>query len=110
MRPSKALQLALGKPETLPGPGEVAGVDGSSKALHGQPGQDLTTLRPGMTRSQLEAVVGESGREWTTSEAGPVASPDVKALSERLLLHAESLRFAHPVTGAALAFERPAPF
>ncbi len=30
MRPSKALQLALGKPGALPERGEVAGVDGAS--------------------------------------------------------------------------------
>jgi len=63
-----------------------------------------------MTRAQLEAVVGKPGREWTTSEAGPVASPDIKASSERLLLHAGSLRFVHPETGSVLSFERPAPF
>lgn len=30
--------------------------------------------------------------------------------AERLLLHAESLAFTHPMTGERLAFERPAPF
>jgi tRNA pseudouridine32 synthase/23S rRNA pseudouridine746 synthase len=32
------------------------------------------------------------------------------APAERLLLHAETLRFRHPATGAALTFSAPAPF
>jgi hypothetical protein len=68
MRPSKALPLTAlaGLMLFL----AVAGVSGCTvhQALQGEPGQDLTTLRPGMTRSQLEAIVGKSDREWTTSE------------------------------------------
>lgn len=37
MRPSKTLQLALGKPETLPGRGEVAGVGGDLRFCIGSP-------------------------------------------------------------------------
>jgi tRNA pseudouridine32 synthase/23S rRNA pseudouridine746 synthase len=38
------------------------------------------------------------------------APPAVQSMAKRLLLHACALSFAHPLTGAALAFERPPPF
>ena len=38
------------------------------------------------------------------------ASGDALTKADRLLLHAEYLAFAHPVTGKALAFSRTAPF
>ena len=38
------------------------------------------------------------------------ASEPWPSLSPRLLLHACSLRFDHPVTGVALALSHPAPF
>jgi tRNA pseudouridine32 synthase/23S rRNA pseudouridine746 synthase len=38
------------------------------------------------------------------------APPDVQRLAGRLLLHACSLRFKHPVTGKTMAFECAAPF
>lgn len=38
------------------------------------------------------------------------ASGDALTKADRLLLHAEYLAFAHPVTGKALAFNRAAPF
>lgn len=34
----------------------------------GIPGDDLSSLRPGMTMEQIEAVVGKSDREWHTSQ------------------------------------------
>ena len=38
------------------------------------------------------------------------APPAVQALAPRLLLHATSLAFTHPLTGEAMRFESPAPF
>ena len=38
------------------------------------------------------------------------APADVQAQADRLLLHAEALGFAHPVSGDRLRFESPAPF
>ena len=70
------------------------------------------------TRVELEPVTGRSHqlrvhlRELGHPILGDAlyAPPDVQALSGRLLLHACSLRFAHPFTGEALAFESVAPF
>jgi tRNA pseudouridine32 synthase/23S rRNA pseudouridine746 synthase len=70
------------------------------------------------TRVELEPVTGRSHqlrihlRELGHPILGDAlyAPPDVQALSGRLLLHAWSLRFVHPVTGARLAFECAAPF
>jgi hypothetical protein len=38
-----------------------------SHALKGEPGKDLSSLRPGITRAQVEQVVGQTEREWTTA-------------------------------------------
>jgi tRNA pseudouridine32 synthase/23S rRNA pseudouridine746 synthase len=70
------------------------------------------------TRVELEPVTGRSHQlRVHLSELGhPIlgdalyAPPDVQALSSRLLLHACSLRFAHPQTGGELVFESAAPF
>jgi tRNA pseudouridine32 synthase/23S rRNA pseudouridine746 synthase len=70
------------------------------------------------TRVELEPVTGRSHqlrvhlRELGHPILGDAlyAPPDVQALSARLLLHAGSLRFAHPVTGEAMVFECRAPF
>lgn len=70
------------------------------------------------TRVELEPVTGRSHqlrvhlRELGHPILGDAlyAPPDVQARAGRLLLHAWSLRFAHPLTGDALAFESPAPF
>jgi tRNA pseudouridine32 synthase/23S rRNA pseudouridine746 synthase len=70
------------------------------------------------TRVELEPVTGRSHqlRVHMREVGHPIlgdalyAPPAVQALSARLLLHAWSLRFTHPVTGESLAFERPAPF
>ncbi len=70
------------------------------------------------TRVELEPVTGRSHqlrvhlRELGHPILGDAlyAPPDVQARAGRLLLHARSLRFAHPLTGNALAFESPAPF
>jgi tRNA pseudouridine32 synthase/23S rRNA pseudouridine746 synthase len=70
------------------------------------------------TRLELEPVTGRSHqlrvhlREWGHPILGDAlyAPLPVQALSGRLLLHAASLGFAHPLTGVALAFESAAPF
>lgn len=70
------------------------------------------------TRVELEPVTGRSHqlRVHLRALGHPIlgdalyAPPSVQALSARLLLHAQALRFVHPVTGAALAFESDAPF
>jgi tRNA pseudouridine32 synthase/23S rRNA pseudouridine746 synthase len=70
------------------------------------------------TRVELEAITGRSHqlrvhlRELGHPILGDAlyAPPDVQARAKRLLLHAWSLRFTHPVTGETLAFEHPALF
>jgi tRNA pseudouridine32 synthase/23S rRNA pseudouridine746 synthase len=70
------------------------------------------------TRVELEPVTGRSHqlrvhlRELGHPILGDAlyAPPDVQARSGRLLLHACSLSFVHPLTGKALAFESAAPF
>ena len=70
------------------------------------------------TRVELEPVTGRSHqlrvhlRELGHPILGDAlyAPPEVQAMAGRLLLHAWSLRFTHPLTGEELAFERPAPF
>jgi tRNA pseudouridine32 synthase/23S rRNA pseudouridine746 synthase len=70
------------------------------------------------TRVELEPVTGRSHqlRVHLCELGHPIlgdslyASAEDRVRAERLLLHAWSLGFAHPVTGAALGFERPAPF
>jgi len=78
-------------------------------------GHDETGLN---TRVELEPVTGRSHqlRVHLRALGHPIlgdalyAPPEVQALSGRLLLHACSLRFVHPVTGEAMAFEAAAPF
>ncbi len=70
------------------------------------------------TRVELEPVTGRSHqlRVHLRALGHPIlgdalyAPPDVQRLAGRLLLHACSLRFTHPVTGKTMAFECPAPF
>ncbi|MBU1222689.1 MAG: RluA family pseudouridine synthase [Gammaproteobacteria bacterium] len=70
------------------------------------------------TRIELEPVTGRSHqlrvhlRELGHPILGDMlyAPPEVQALSGRLLLHAWSLGFVHPLSGQRLAFECPAPF
>jgi tRNA pseudouridine32 synthase/23S rRNA pseudouridine746 synthase len=70
------------------------------------------------TRVELEPVTGRSHqlrvhlRELGHPILGDMlyAPPEVQALSGRLLLHAWSLGFVHPLSGQRLAFECPAPF
>jgi tRNA pseudouridine32 synthase / 23S rRNA pseudouridine746 synthase len=78
-------------------------------------GYDETGLN---TRVELEPVTGRSHqlrvhlRELGHPILGDAlyAPPEVLAQSSRLLLHAGSLRFVHPLTGEALVFESAAPF
>jgi tRNA pseudouridine32 synthase/23S rRNA pseudouridine746 synthase len=71
-----------------------------------------------VTRVELEPVTGRSHqlrvhlRELGHPIVGDAlyAPPDVQALAGRLLLHAWSLSFLHPLAGEALAFECAAPF
>jgi tRNA pseudouridine32 synthase/23S rRNA pseudouridine746 synthase len=91
--------------------------------IHGKP--SLTRWRVlgvdesgASTRVELEPVTGRSHqlrvhlRELGHPILGDAlyAPPSVVMLAGRLLLHAWSLRFVHPLTGESLAFERPAPF
>jgi tRNA pseudouridine32 synthase/23S rRNA pseudouridine746 synthase len=70
------------------------------------------------TRVELEPVTGRSHqlrihlRELGHPILGDAlyAPPDVQAMASRLLLHAGSLGFVHPLTGERLAFESPVPF
>ena len=70
------------------------------------------------TRVELEPVTGRSHqlrvhlRELGHAILGDAlyAPPDTRGRAERLLLHAASLRFVHPATGAACVFESPPPF
>ena len=71
-----------------------------------------------VTRVELEPVTGRSHqlrvhlRELGHPILGDAlyAPPDVQTLAGRLLLHACSLCFVHPLSGEALTFECPAPF
>jgi hypothetical protein len=49
----------------LAGTAQLAGCAARS-ALRGEPGVDLAPIRPGVSRAQVEAVVGTTDREWTT--------------------------------------------
>ena len=70
------------------------------------------------TRVELEPVTGRSHqlRVHLRALGHPIlgdalyAPPEVRDLAARLLLHASSLGFVHPVTGKALVFESPSPF
>ena len=92
-------------------------------AEHGKP--SLTRFRVlghdesrNATRLALKPVTGRSHqlRVHLLAIGHPIlgdalyAPPEVRDLAPRLLLHASQIRFAHPTTGAALAFESAAPF
>jgi tRNA pseudouridine32 synthase/23S rRNA pseudouridine746 synthase len=70
------------------------------------------------TRVELEPITGRSHqlRVHLRALGYPIlgdalyAPHDVQARASRLLLHAASLGFVHPVTGETLAFECPVPF
>lgn len=70
------------------------------------------------TRLELEPVTGRAHqlRVHLLAIGHPIlgdalyAPPEVLAQADRLLLHASSLRFAHPATGEQLTLESAAPF
>ncbi|MGV8990059.1 MAG: RluA family pseudouridine synthase [Thiobacillus sp.] len=70
------------------------------------------------TRVELEPVTGRSHqlrlhlRELGYPILGDTlyAPPAIQVMAKRLLLHAGWLGFVHPVTGAEMVFESPAPF
>ena len=70
------------------------------------------------TRLDLEPVTGRAHqlRVHLLGLGHPIlgdalyAPPEVQTRSDRLLLHASTLRFAHPTSGAPMQFESAAPF
>jgi len=78
----------------------------------------VVSREPERTRVALEPVTGRSHqlRVHMMALGHPIlgdifyASPEVAALSDRLLLHAEYLGIPHPETGAKMTFASPAPF
>ena len=70
------------------------------------------------TRLELEPVTGRAHqlRVHLLAIGHPIlgdalyAPPEVRAASDRLLLHAAQLRFAHPVSGEEMTFESAVPF
>jgi len=78
----------------------------------------VVSRQPGRTRMALEPVTGRSHqlRVHMMALGHPIlgdifyASPEVAALSDRLLLHAEQLTLPHPETGLKMTFASPAPF
>ena len=71
--------------------------------------QSRLELHPVTGRShQLRIHLKESGHPILGCDL--YAPPEVLAKSERLLLHAQSLAFHHPVTDEWLTFTSPAPF
>ena len=75
-------------------------------------------MQAGTTRLELRPLTGRSHQLRVHLQAlgHPIlgdalyASAEVQARADRLLLHAEALGFAHPVSGDWLRFEATAPF
>jgi tRNA pseudouridine32 synthase/23S rRNA pseudouridine746 synthase len=73
---------------------------------------------PDTTRVELEPVTGRAHqlRVHLLAIGHPIlgdalyAPPEVQTRADRLMLHATSLRFAHPITAQPLQFESSAPF
>jgi len=93
--------------------------------IQGKPSQtrfvrhpDQHHVPPGCSKVWLEPITGRSHqlRVHMTHIGHPMlgdalyAPPSIIALSERLCLHATTLEFQHPVTGAPLRIESSAPF
>lgn len=78
----------------------------------------LERLPNNTTRVKLTPITGRSHqlRLHMLALGHPIlgdkfyARPHAKSLSPRLCLHAESLQIAHPITGEAMTFTRPAEF
>ncbi len=72
------------------------------------PGETRMRLMPRTGRShQLRVHMAEIGHPIL---GDPLYAPPAAAAHPRLMLHAESLGFRHPVTGEAVAFSAPCPF
>lgn len=75
-------------------------------------------LASNTTRVELEPITGRSHqlRVHLLALGHPIlgdtlyAPPTVQAASPRLLLHAQSLKLAHPTTGTPMSIECPSPF
>ena len=99
-RPKQKVDAALGKPSLTRF--RVLGFEAARNA----------------TRLALEPVTGRSHqlRVHLFAIGHPIlgdalyAPPEVRDLAPRLLLHASQIRFAHPATGASMAFESAVPF
>jgi tRNA pseudouridine32 synthase/23S rRNA pseudouridine746 synthase len=129
------LAVVAGRPDTCVPPGEWAMIDLPIAA--DWPNRPLRIIDPELgkpsqtrwrvvgydahadtTRVELEPLTGRSHQLRVHLQAlgHPIlgdtlyAPPQVQARAPRLLLHATELRFAHPVTGAAMAFASPPPF
>jgi len=97
-RPLRIIDHQLGKPSLTRW--RVIAVDDSSTRLE---------LEPVTGRShQLRVHLRELGHPILGDAL--YAPPEVQAMAVRLLLHAWSLRFVHPMTGEELVFESVAPF
>ena len=74
------------------------------------PVRDLDTFGRGRD-ARVRALAEEVGLDERLLET-PAAEvpPEVQARASRLLLHAVSLGFVHPVTGKFMTFESPPPF
>ncbi len=109
-KPSQTRWRVVGKVSlsSSPSPASGGGVRGSAGE-----GENLPT-----TRLELAPITGRSHQLRVHLQAlgHPIlgdslyAPPEVQALADRLLLHASEIAFAHPLSGANLRFECPAPF
>ncbi|MBL0727428.1 RluA family pseudouridine synthase [Piscinibacter sp. HJYY11] len=97
-RPLQKVDNAMGKPSVT-----------RYRVIARQPGRTRVALMPVTGRShQLRVHLQALGHPIVGD--GLYAPPEVAAQSPRLLLHAHTLAFAHPLSGEALSFESPLPF
>lgn len=97
-RPLQKVDHAIGKPSVT-----------RYRVIERQPGRTRVALTPLTGRShQLRVHLLALGHPILGDTL--YAPPEIVAQSPRLLLHAHTLGFAHPVSGEALSFESPLPF